>query len=128
MDVLENTLPMSKSSIIIKHLKLMKKLLLLFFLAFALTYVVQAIPAPDRDVGSVTYVMPTFQIDQHFAVATLPTMQTLYLDTGRANVSTLQPEAYKQSQVIRSVRPVYKGPWTASQVIDPIQYRQAYFT
>ena len=90
----------------------MKKLLLLLFLVACTFMVAQAaIPAIDQDVGNVTYVMPTTQINQSFVLtATLPVMQTLYIDTGTQDIQASQYTVKQLELCAILVIPYYKGP------------------
>jgi len=108
----------------------MKKLLL-FLLLVACSFVVAqaAIPAPDRDVGmNVEYVMPSIQINQVFVVNAVPVMQTLYLDTGRSQIQTMQPNTKQLEQCLMPVIPHYKGPQFSSCVNNPTTYTETNFT
>lgn len=107
----------------------MKKLLLLLFLVIGLSFVVQAIPAPDRDVGvNVEYVMPSTQINQVFLVNAVPVMQVLYLDTGRSQLQSMQPIIKQSNQCLLPVIPPYKGPYTVAMANDNQHYTGANFT
>jgi hypothetical protein len=105
----------------------MKKLLLLFLLAFSVSFIVQAIPAPDRDVGCVSYVMPNDQTAIS-TVGIMPVQPIMLFEQATRAVQPMTVIAHKQNQCILSVITPYKGPMIANSMLTyPTLYR-AHFT
>ena len=101
----------------------MKKLLLLLFLVIGLSFVVQAIPAVDPDVGGVTYVMPTQQINTVFDFAMVPALvrPVMLCEYSMDRITPMQADA--KQIVLCTIEvispPPYSQSWVACIINNP---------
>jgi len=124
---LEKTLPARENILYTKTQTVMKKLLLLPFLVIGLAFAVQAIPAPDRDIGTVSYVMPTDQaVVANFAF--LPVQPVVLLEHSTVVYLPMATSAKQTNQCLLTVVPHYKGPQLRLSAINNQTKTEATFT
>jgi hypothetical protein len=136
----------------------MKKILLLLLSVVGLSFAVQAIPAFDRDIGCVSYVMPAIQVNTvsgfalvpvvvrpailcEYSMDRIPRMQADTEQTEQCTISVISPPSYSQlyticitnlifktSQCLLPATLPYRGPIRVAQVNDNRHYTGANFS